>query len=140
MANNKHNAVWTWLQTCPHIKNLFFNFSQSDPGDTTLIPSETVMEEYIDGSSRRRYDCALTRIMTCSFDPNDTANIDAVTEFEQIHEWLRQQNDSGNFPRFPQGEHPDEIIVLPDESGYVVAQDLTSAKYMLQFQIEYQKG
>lgn len=98
------------------------------------------MEEYIDGSSRRRYDCVLTRIMTCSFDPNDTANIDAVTEFEKIHEWLRRQNDSGNFPRFPQGERPDEIIVLPDESGYVVAQDLTAAKYMLQFQIEYQKG
>lgn len=140
MANNKHSAVWDWLQTCPHIKDLFFNFSQSDPGDTALIPSDTVINEFIDGSSLRRYDCALTRIISCTFEPNDTANIDAVTEFEQIHAWIQQQNDAGNLPEFPEGETPYEIFVLPSESGYAVAQDLSSAKYMLQFQIEYMKG
>ena len=30
--------------------------------------------------------------------------------------------------------------VLPNESGYMVAQDMTLAKYMIQFQIEYLKG
>ena len=30
--------------------------------------------------------------------------------------------------------------MLPNESGYMVAQDFTQAKYMIQFQIEYTKG
>ena len=68
------------------------------------------------------------------------ALLDAVTEFEQIHAWIQQQNDAGNLPEFPEGETPHEIFVLPNESGYAVAQDLSSAKYMLQFQIEYMKG
>lgn len=140
MRNSKHDAVWEWLQTCPHIKNLFFNFSRSAPGDTTLIPADTIMEEYIDGSSRRRYQCTLTCVMHCTYDPNDTANLDAVSEFEQIHAWIQRQNDTGNFPKFPVGETPAEIIITPDEIGYVVANDLSSAKYMLQFEIEYQKG
>ena len=140
MANSKHDAVWEWIQTCPYIKDLFFNFSQSSPGNTTLIPSDTVLAEYIDGGSLRRYECTLTRIIQCSFEPNDTANLDAVSEFERIHAWIQEQNDAENFPAFPPGEFPTEIFVLPNESGYAVAQDLKSAKYMLQFQIEYQKG
>ena len=140
MATNKHEAVWDWIQTCPHIKDLFFNFSQSDPEDTALIPSETVLAKYIDGSSLRRYDCALTRILRCSFEPNDTANIDSVVDFEQIVAWLEEQNENGNFPEFPDGETPHEIFVSPNESGFAVAQDLSAAKYMLQFQIEYMKG
>lgn len=140
MEINKHQAVWDWLQTCPYIKDLFFNFSQSDPEDTALIPSEMVLARYLDGSSLRRYDCALTRIERLSFEPNDTANIDSVVDFEKIIAWLEEQNDLGNFPVFPDGETPTEITVSPNESGFAVAQDENVAKYMLQFQIEYLKG
>lgn len=140
MANNKHAAVWEWLQTCPYIKDLFFNFSQSDPGDTALVPSESIVETYLDGSSLRLYSCALTSVIRCTFEPNDTANIDAASEFERIIDWLREQCDSGNFPPFPTGETPQDIILLPNESGFFAAQDMSAAKYMLQFQIEYLKG
>lgn len=139
MTNNKHQAVWDWLQTCPHIKDLFFNFSQSEPEDTELVPAESVVEEYLDGSKLCRYHCALTRVLRCSFEPNDLSNIQAVVEFEKINQWLETQNDLGNFPAFPAGEYPLEITVYPNESGFAAAQDLELCKYTLQFQIEYLK-
>ncbi len=139
MATNKHDAVMAWLRTCPHIADLFFAFSHSDDGDTQLIPAESVIAEYIDGSTLRRYDCALTRFAACSFEPNDGANIEELMDFDRISEWIEAQYEAGNLPEFPAGETVQEISVLPNASGYFVAQDEDSAKLMIQFQIDYLK-
>ena len=139
MTDSKHSAVWDWLATCPHIQDMFFNLSQSDVGDTALVPSESVYQTFIDGSSVRLYNVALTRVMYCSFEPNDMANIANLVDFEQLAEWVDEQNASLTFPAFPAGEIVQEIRVMPNESGFMVAQDATSCKYQLQFQIEYLK-
>ena len=139
MAANKHQAVWDWLMTCPHIGDLFFNASRAEDGNTQLVPSDQEVTSYIDGSSLRHYNCALTRFMAYSADANDEANIAAVMDLEAVAGWVEQQMDAGSLPVFPAGETVQEIRVLPNESGYMVAQDLTLAKYMIQFQIEYVK-
>lgn len=140
MANdNKHRAVWAWLMGCPHIRDLFFNCAQSDGGDAALVPSESVLQEYIDGSSLRSYDVALTRVAPCSFEPNDAQNIDQLAEFEQLKMWIEAQRATGCYPAFPEGEIVQEIALLPCEGGFVAAQDARSCKYMLQFRIEYLK-
>lgn len=139
MTDSKHSAVWDWLATCPHIRDMFFNLSQSDVGDTALVPSESVYQTFIDGSSIRLYNVALTRVMYCSFEPNDMANIMNLVDFEQLAEWVDERNAALDFPAFPEGEIVQEIRVLPNESGFMVAQDATSCKYQLQFQIEYLK-
>ena len=139
MNDSKHNAVWEWLAACPYIRDMFFNLAQTDVGDTTLVPSESVYQTFIDGSSIRLYNVALTRIMYCSFEPNDMANIANLVDFEQLAEWVDEQNARLAFPAFPADEIVQEIRVLPNESGFMVAQDATSCKYQLQFQIEYLK-
>lgn len=139
MADSKHDAVWDWLQTCPHIKDLFFGLADTEEGGTKLIPSESVVETYIDGSSRRYYNCALTRFSPCSFEPNDTMNIENLIDFEQLGQWIEEQVEERELPVFPDGETIQDIAILPYESGFMVAQDLSSCKYMLQFQIEYIK-
>jgi len=135
----KHSAVWDWLAACPLIADLFFNLAQTDAGDTALVPSETVSAEYIDGSSVRLYNVALTRIMPCSYEPNDLTNVVNLVDFEQLAEWVDEQNAAHAFPAFPAGESVLEIRVLPNESGFMVAQDASFCKYQLQFQIEYLK-
>ena len=140
MANdNKHRAVWAWLMGCPHIRDLFFNCAQSDGGDVALVPSESVLQEYIDGSSLRSYDVALTRVAPCSFEPNDAQNIDQLAEFEQLKMWIEAQSAAGCYPAFPEGEIVQEIALLPCEGGFVAAQDARSCKNMLHFRIEYLK-
>ena len=139
MASNKHRAVWDWLQGCPLIGDLFFNAMTTKIGGTCLVPSDQVTGEYIDGSELRNYNCALTRFQQFSGDPNDMANITAVTDLEELGEWVEAQVKAGNLPEFPEGTEITDIRVLPNESGYMVAQDFTQAKYMIQFQIEYIK-
>lgn len=139
MDNTKHSAVWDWLAGCPYIHDLFFALAQTDNGDTALTPSESVSMEFIDGSSLRLYNVALTRVMPCSFEPNDMMNIENLVDFELLGEWVDDQNAAQAFPAFPAGESVQEIRVLPNDSGFMVAQDGTSCKYMLQFQIEYIK-
>lgn len=140
MADNKHNAVWEWLIACPHIKDLFFVFSQTEDGDVSLVPSESVVQEYIDGGSLRNYDVVLTCTSSCTFEPNEMETIANLVDFEQLGEWVEVQNAEQNFPAFPEGSAVQEIRVLPNASGFVVAQDEGNCKFMLQFQIEYLKG
>jgi hypothetical protein len=123
--------------TCPHIGDMFFNAGMADDGNTMLIPSESDVETYIDGSTRKLYNCALTRFLPYSSDPNDTANIISLIDFEKIAEWRGDALQSGNVPAFPNGYTLNDIRVLPNESGFSVAQDMTQQKYMIQFQIEY---
>lgn len=137
MASSKHTAVWNWLLTCDLIGDLFFNAMTERIGGTCLVPSESVVEEYIDGSEKRNYNCALTRFQPFSSDPNDMANITTVTDLEELCDWVREQVEDGDLPEFPTGSTVTDIRVLPNESGYMVATDFTVAKYMIQFQVEY---
>lgn len=139
MENNKHRAVWAWLMDCPYIADLFFNCAQSDGGDVALTPSESIVQEFIDGSSLRSYVVALTRVAPCSFEPNDAQNIDQLEDFDQLKRWIETQSAAGCYPEFPDGEVVQDIALLPCESGFIVAQDARSCKYMLQFRIEYLK-
>lgn len=139
MASDKHRAVWDWLQTCPYIGDLFFVAADARIGITVLTPSDQVIEEYIDDSTKRNYNCSLTRFQPFTMDPNDAASITAVTDLEDLLDWVRRQNRRGNYPVFPADCHIEEIRVLPNESGYMVFQDAATAKYMIQFQIVYRQ-
>ena len=140
MASTKHRAVWDWLQGCPYIGDLFFNAAQPKAGCTVLVPSDQLVEEYIDGTQIRNYNCALTRFQSFTADANDAANITVVTDLEELGEWVEAEARAGRLPAFPEGMRVTDIRVLPNESGYMVAQDMTMAKYMIQFQIEYEKS
>jgi len=138
-TDSRHQAVWDWLRTCPHITDLFFNFSQSDVGDTSLVTSEDVAAQYIDGSKLMRYECALVRVLPASFEPNDVTNLEAALDLDELEQWIDEQNDAGAFPAFPERLPVQEILLHPNTSGFAVAEDGESAKYMLQFSIEYLK-
>ena len=138
--DNRHKAVWDWLQGCPHIQDLFFNAARADEGKTMLVPSERLIEAYIDGSSLRSYDCALNRYTPISFDPNDLANLQDAVDMDELGAWIEEQNENGNFPAFPEGQRVQEITLSPNESGWMAMMEAGLAKYMIQFQIEYTKG
>lgn len=139
MADSKHKAVWDWLMQCPHITDLFFVFSQTDDGDVSLTPSESIVQEYISGASFRTYDVAVTCASKCTFEANEIETIVNLVDFEQLGEWVEEQNEIRNFPEFPEGSTVQEIRVLPNEAGFVAAQDESGCKFMLQFQIDYIK-
>lgn len=137
MESNKHEAVWNWLAACPLIGDMFFNAGRAEDGNTEIIPSEQTAQEYNDGSTLRWYDVALTRWVSYSTDPNDKANIEDAVDIDDIADWVEQQVEAGNFPDFPDGCTVMDISVMPQQSGWIAAEDPTILKYMLQFRIEY---
>ena len=97
------------------------------------------MEEYIGGATLRTYDVAVTCTSSCTFEPNEIETIVNLVDFEQLGDWVEAQNEKQNFPIFPAGSTVQEIRVLPNEGGFVAAQDERGCKFMLQFQIDYVK-
>lgn len=128
----RHEAVWEWLLQCPYIGDLFFNATRAEDGNTQLVPSESIAEEYINGQKLMNYDVALTRVQAMSNDPNDTTNLELLVDFEQVAAWI-----DDNPPVFPDGYTVCSAEVQPSMSGFIAAQDMESGKYMIQFRIQY---
>lgn len=140
MEKSIHEAVWEWLQGCPHIVDLFFNLGYTDNGDTTIVPKESVKANFIDGSQERYYDFSLIRYMPMSDIANDITNIQNAVDFEQVADWLDEQFEAGNLPDVPVGISINEMQLRPNESGFMVSEDNTMGRYTLEFRIEYLKS
>lgn len=139
-AESIHAALWDWFAGCASITRLFFNFSGTDDGDTVIATSgDMLLEDYISGMQRRRYAFDLIRYLPATFTENDPGNVDMMEDIDSIVQWVRQQNDAGNLPQFPDGCVAESIEVLDDRTGYVAATDQNMAKYMIPFAIEYMK-
>ena len=140
MTSSIHSALWEWLAGCATITKLFFNFSGQEDGDTAIATAgDTLLDDYIDGSQRRRYAFELIRYLPASFAANDDSNVLMMEDVDGIVAWVQQQNDAGNLPQFPDGYAAESIEVLDDRTGYVAATDQNRAKYMVPFAIEYMK-
>lgn len=135
---NKHEVMFNYIQQCEQVKDLFFNFSTSENGDTVIATSsnEFVVQEYIDKSKLRWYDFSIIQFKPLSTDPNDDTNTDIMFDVEQVMAWIETQEDAGNYPDFGDKCEIQEISVLQDIPT-VAGQDQSGAKYMFSCRIEY---
>lgn len=141
MTKGIHLALWKWFAQCASITKLFFNFSGTADEDTVIATSgDIALETYIDGGQRRRYSFELIRYLPATFEANDPGNIEMLEDVETIIEWTRQQITAGNLPILPEGCTAEDISVLDAYDGYAAWQDENTAKYMIPFALDYQKG
>ena len=140
-ATSMHDALWRWFAGCAQITKLFFNFSTTDDGDTAIATSgDMLLEEFIDGSQRRKYDFNLIRYLPFTEQANDAGNVSMLEDVEAITRWVEAQNDAGSFPAFPNNCTAERVRVLDEYAGFVAAQAESRAKYMIPFAIDYIKG
>lgn len=139
MADSIHAALWKWFLQCGGITKLFFNFGAGEDESTVIATSgESVLQDYIDGRQLVRYSFDLIRYLPVAFQANDPGNVEMMEDVERIIEWVRRQNDAGNFPVFPSGS-VESISVVEENAGFVAAQDEEIAKYMIPFAMDYLK-
>jgi hypothetical protein len=140
LTDSIHAALWGWFSQCSAITKRFFNFSTSEDSDTVITTAgDMVVEEYIDGSQRRRYSFELSRFSPLTTAANDPGNVEMLEDVHSIAEWVEQQNDCGNLPIMPKGYFAESVVVLDEYAGYVVAQNENIAKYMIPFALDYTK-
>lgn len=141
MIDSIHAALWEWFLQCSAITKLFFNFSTAKNADTVITTAgDSVLEEYIDGSQRRRYAFELSRFCPVSFTKNDPGNVDMLEDAQAIAAWVEEQNDAGNLPALPNGCIVESVVLLDEYAGYVTAQNENTARYMIPFALDYTKS
>lgn len=131
-------ALWEWFEECASITKLFFTFADATAESTAISPAgDTLLEAYIDGSERRQYAFELIRFLPATFAPNDPGNVDMMEDVERIIDWVRDRDADGDYPLFPDGYIVESIVPLDQTTGFIAAQDLNLAKYMIPFAVTY---
>lgn len=135
---NKHEAMIDYIQQCPQVKDLFFNFSTSENGDTVIAPiaSDYIVQEFIDKSAIKWYDFSIIQYLPLSTDPNDATNVAIMFDVEEVMAWIDAQEDAENYPDFGDKCSVQEISVLQDIPT-VAGRDQRGAKYMFSCRVEY---
>lgn len=139
MTKSKHRAVWDWLLTCERVTKLFFSFGQESNAATVIVPTDTMIEEYLSGKQEREYAVQLTRFLPVSFNPNDLSNIEMLEDIDAIADWIDARAKAGEYPEFPEGMTITEISTYRSMTGYEIAQNGMYARYILPFTISYIK-
>ena len=96
---------------------------------------DPIVEQYIDGSSDRRYQFNFGSRESYSMDR--LQNIANSTFYEDFAEWVEAQNKAGNFPELPSGMHPEQLTAL--SSGYMFDENMRDARYQIQLELIYHK-
>lgn len=137
---DKNKAVWEWIQQYQSFDKLFYNFCMAEDGNKNFIPNPTnyVMKQYIDGSTLRYYDFAITSFSRYSDVPYDEENILDYKEMQKFIEWIDEQNKLRNYPNFGSNCNIIEVSNLQNNPSSSL-EDKELAKYMIQCRITYEE-
>lgn len=98
-----------------------------------INPSESVVEAYIDGSAVRQLE-----FVFCSteyYGEFTRQHIDNSGFYERLAEWVKENNKSGVLPVISNGKEAEQLLVLTP--GYLFQNDLQTARYQIQFKLQY---
>lgn len=148
---NKHEAMIKYLVTCPFVKNnpLFFNFGESKENSNQFITTsntESITTEFIDGSKLKSYAFTLLTFKTISYnaivktgDYKDE-NLSEMSEFQEVIDWINEQEENRNYPDFGEDCVIDAIRCLtanPVLSDVDASVEPAIVTYSITIQVEY---
>lgn len=106
---NKHEAMLTFLQTCPAIRDnpLFFNFGKVENGAhqvNTKDDDVSLHRPYIDGTELKRYTFHLDSFKSIAYNPVvaglSDENMEDYAEVQSLLDWINEQGELRNYPAF----------------------------------------
>lgn len=136
---NIYDELTTWLKNCPDTDSyIFFNVIPVEIGVTALttIPNTRSVQDFTDGSSE------VTELFNINlvkeYDPSGTSDINilALSAFENITTWIKEQNLNNNLPII------DGITVNYIQPSYTVPdiylnEDTGNVRYEGRYEINY---
>lgn len=135
---NKHTAVWDWLYQNEDIKRLYFNFSDTRTGNTTIATgtANAKIKEYTNGDKLKAYDFSLIQYKTLNtVDVNSEENAETMFDAEKLMEWVEEQDEKKNYPRF-KGCVVTKVENMQNMPSLAGMDDAT-AKYLFSVRITY---
>ena len=99
------------------------------------VPSDVVIQKYVDGSSKRQYVFVFASRESYSEDVID--NINNSGFYEDFAEWLEEQTNNDNLPFI--GDDKEVLKIEAMTNGYAFKTDVDTARYQIQCRMIYMK-
>ena len=135
-------SVKNFILTCPHLVELAavnVDFLPESPDTYSIeeVPTNSVLQTYLDGSQERQFVFVFASRFYYSDETRN--NIENSGFYEDFSDWLDEQTNKGNFPVMRDGLSASKIEAM--SSGYLfdVSGDLSNARYQIQCRLIYDK-
>lgn len=135
-------AVRDYILTCPLLQELARVNVDFLPTDTSTysvetVPTDTIIETNIDGSTVRQFVFVFASRVTYTDELRN--NIDNSGFYEGFEKWLEENSEKNVLPRLDEGLTATKIEAM--SSGYLfdISGDLTNARYQIQCRLIYEK-
>lgn len=96
------------------------------------VPCNPIVAQYVDGSAQMQY---LFVFASREYFGANEENLENSKFFENVAEWISQQNYVGNLPALSKQKEAQKIDVLTN--GYVIDNDEKKARYQMQCRLKY---
>lgn len=140
---DKDKAIYEWaVAGLAAVYPMTFQFLRMSPEWAAIapIPGGAVVQEYIDGGSRRQYDFALQISATVSDDPDSPTNTDNMLAMRQWQEWIDAQEEAENYPDFGPTCSGYQLINLANMPTMAGRQNDGLAKYQFPARLIYEEA
>jgi len=129
-------AIRDYLLTCPYLnqEKISIDYLGSDANEYSIekVSCEPIIKQYVDGSTIRQYQFALTSIR--NYGDNDNTNMENQDFYELFEQWIGRQNNLNNFPDI-EGVYAIEII----QDSSLITKETNLAKYQIQLRVLYRR-
>lgn len=137
------DGLRTYIRKCPALrkynKAVKVNVDYLEDKPTTYsieeVPSDVVIQKYVDGSSKRQYVFIFASRESYSEDVID--NINNSGFYEDFAEWLEEQTNNDNLPFI--GDDKEVLKIEAMTNGYAFKTDVDTARYQIQCRMIYMK-
>ena len=135
-------SVKNFILTCPYLaelKAVNVDFLPESPDTYSIeeVPTNSVLQTYLDGSQERQYVFVFASRFYYSDETRN--NIENSGFYEDFSDWLDKQTQIGKLPVMRDGLTPTKIEAM--SSGYLfdISGDLSNARYQIQCRLIYDK-
>lgn len=135
-------SVKNFILTCPYLAELAavnVDFLPDSPDTYSIeeVPTNAVIQTYLDGSQERQYVFVFASRFYYSDETKN--NIENSGFYEDFSDWLDEQTQNGNLPVMRDGLTATKIEAV--SSGYLfdISGDLSNARYQIQCRLIYDK-
>lgn len=137
------DGLRAYIRKCPALrkynKAVKVNVDYLEDKPTTYsieeVPSDVVIQKYVDGSSKRQYVFVFASRESYSEDVID--NINNSGFYEDFAEWLEEQTNNDNLPFI--GDDKEVLKIEAMTNGYAFKTDVDTARYQIQCRMIYMK-
>lgn len=137
MAKTIMEIVLNWLRVYPGLSgrlDVDFLDDDADTYSVDSIPCEAILKRYVDGSTRRQFQFAISSRRF--YEQNIAQNLENLQFFEDLTKWVESKAAARELPEMDGGRTAQAIVVTSSAYPFVITEN-GMARYQIQLRLEY---